>query len=200
MDRQRLRAAPLALIGLVLAACTTASSPAGSSGAEASAAASATSAAPSAAASTPADASAASATAYACAELISDGEMQGATGLSGAALFAEEHWTDTAGMPEGQTYCQFFTGDANISIAVSILTGASYESMYVVLVSVGGGEALPGIGDAAVLAPDGSAGAANTHGVGITVIFTDMGGGAGLRSADGKAALTQILNLIVDRV
>jgi len=198
MDRHRHRALPLILIGLALAACSTASSPAGSAEPEASGASSATSAAPSAAASAPADASAAPATAYECADLVSVSEMQ-AAGLASATFFGQEHWTDTPGMPKGQTYCQFFASDGGISIAVSVLTGASFEVVYLALVAAGGGEPLPGIGDEAFIAPDGTGGVARTHGVGITVFITDMSGN-GLGSLDAKAAVTQILELIVDRV
>jgi len=198
MDRHRHRALPLILIGLALAACSTASSPAGSAEPEASGASSATSAAPSAAASAPADASAAPATAYECADLVSVSEMQ-AAGLASATFFGQEQWTDTPGMPEGQTYCQFFASDGGISIAVSVLTGASFEVVYLALVAAGGGEPLPGIGDEAFVAPDGTGGVARTHGVGITVFMTDMSGN-GLGSLDAKAAVTQILELIVDRV
>jgi hypothetical protein len=197
MDRHRHRALPLILIGLTVVACSTASSPAGSAEPVASAA-STTSAAPSAAASAPADASAAPATAYECADLISEAEMQ-ATGLAAAEFLSQEHWTDTPGMPEGQTYCQFFANNGAISIAVSVLTGASFEVVYLALVAAGGGEPLPGIGDEAFVAPDGTGGVARTHGVGITVFITDMSAN-GLGNLDAKAAVTQILELIVDRV
>jgi hypothetical protein len=122
-----------------------------------------------------------------------------AAGLASATFFGQEHWTDTPGMPEGQTYCQYFASDGGISIAVSILTGDAFGVVYLPLVSIGGGEALPGIGDEAFVAPDGSGGVARSHGVGITVFITDMSG-SGLGNLDAKAAVTEILQLIVDRI
>jgi hypothetical protein len=122
-----------------------------------------------------------------------------AAGLATAEFFGQEHWTDTPGMPDGQTYCQFFANDSGISIAVSVLTGASFEIVYLALVAAGGGEALSGIGDEAFVAPDGTGGVARTHGVGITVFITDMSE-TGLGNLDARAAVTQILELIVDRV
>jgi len=201
MDRFRHRSLSLLVgLGLVLAACTTSESPAGSVEPEASASpTSAESAEPSAAQSAAGVPSAAPAMAYACADLISDGEIQAATGLADAAFFGQEHWTDTPGLPEGQTYCQYFADAGGISIAVSILTGPAFEDVYLVFEAAPGGEVLPGIGDAAGWDEEAGAGIARTGGIGITVFITDMSG-QGLGGLDLRAAMTALLELIVDRV
>jgi hypothetical protein len=147
------------------------------------------------------EASGAPAQAYDCGDLMTDAELQLAIGISSASLFSQELWTDTPGTPEGQTYCQYFANDGAISIAVSILTGESFDVLFVPLVDAGASiaEPLSGIGDMAVVAPDGTGGAARAHGVGITVFITDLSG-SGFGTLDVKEATTNILELVAGRV
>lgn len=151
-------------------------------------------------ASTPAAASTAAPDAkYDCQKLITDAEMQAATGLSSAAFFRQELWTDTPGLPEGQTYCQFFGNQGAVSIAVSVMTGPAYTQLEAALANVTGLEELPGIGEHATLA--GTRGGARSHGVAVTVAIGDTSGGSGLpKDLVVKTAIANILTLVIGRV
>ena len=129
---------------------------------------------------------------------MTDAELQLATGLSSAVFFSQSLWTDTPGAPEGQTYCQYFANDAGMSIAFSVLTGPSFDSVFMSLFSVGG-EAVPGIGDEALVAPDGSGAGARVGGVGILVTIVDLSG-SGFGTFDVKAATVAILEVVAGRV
>lgn len=151
-------------------------------------------------ASTPAAASTAAPDAkYDCKQLIADAEVQAATGFSSAAFFRQELWTDTPGLPEGQTYCQFFANQGAVSIALSVMTGPAYTQLEAELANVFGLEELPGIGEHAVLAS--TLGFARSHGVAVTVAIGDTSGGSGLPTdLTVKTAITKILTLVIGRV
>jgi hypothetical protein len=124
--------------------------------------------------------------------------MQAATGDASAVFFSQQHTTDTPELPAGETYCQFFANGGGASIAVAVMTGASFD-VYLLAVTTLGLEALPGIGDAAFVSPDGELAAGRIHGVGVVVLIQDVTA-AGLGDIDARAASIAILEVVVDRV
>ena len=193
MDRLRSRVAVLAVLALTMGACgdddgaSTSSTALGATTTISTDATTTTSSSD--------GTSAGPAEAYDCGDLLSDAELQAAAGPS-AAFLSGENWTDTPGMPEGQTYCQYFAGST--SVAVSVFTGPSLE-VFLALFGAGGGESLPGIGEFAAIAPDGTAAGALTHGVGVTVIVTDLGG-TGFGDFVPRDAVIAILERVTARV
>ena len=137
---------------------------------------------------------------YKCAALISDAEMQSASGYAEAKLFGDDQSKELA----GQTYCQFFTGDAGISIAVSVFTaGAGWDKAFLPLWKLGhslpGGVPLDGIGDGALYGPTSHTGLALVAGHGITVVFSDLASGK-LKGVDLRTQVAKILGLVAGRV
>jgi hypothetical protein len=137
---------------------------------------------------------------YKCSTLISDAEMQSASGYAEAKLFGD----DQSGSLSGQTYCSFFTGNAGISIAVSVFTaGDGWDKAFLPLWKLGqvtpGAIHLDGIGDGAIYGATTHAGLALVAGHGVSVIFSDMATGK-LKGVDLKAQITKILQTVVGRV
>lgn len=137
---------------------------------------------------------------YKCAALITDAEMQSSSGYAQAELFGDDQSKELA----GQTYCQFFTGDAGISIALSVFTaGPGWDKAFLPLWKLGhslpGGVPLDGIGDGALYGPTSHTGLALVAGHGISVVFSDFTTGK-LKGADLKAQITKILGLVAGRV
>ena len=195
MKRLHTRVVALALVTLLAAACgdddaggTTTSSPSATTTTAAAAATTTTA---------PQDVTAAPSRAYECADLISDAEIKAAFGPT-ASFFSQQLWEDTPGAPEGQTYCQYFAEAAAISIAFSVLTGPSFE-VFLELTSTPGALPLEGIGDFAVIAPDGTAAGAQVGGTGVTLAVIDLGG-SGFGDIDVRAAVIAILELVMSRV
>lgn len=174
-----------------------------SAGTAASIGAPATSAAsPSSAGGQPGDPVPAATKVYKCSELISDAEMRSASGYAEAKSSGD----DQSGELSGQTYCQFFTGSAGISITVNVFTaGQGWVQAFLPLWKLDkvspGRIPIPGIGDSAAyngLGPD-KAGGALVSGHGIIVIFTDMQTGK-LKGADLQEQVTKILRIVAGRV
>jgi len=212
----------IAIVGAMGYGCSSAATPApASSAAQPSVAAPASSGAP--ASSTPAPSAATSSAAvaspsspggqpgdpvpaatkvYKCSELISDAEMRSASGYAEAKSSGD----DQSGELSGQTYCQFFTGSAGISITVNVFTaGQGWDKAFLPLWTLGqvspGRVPLPGIGDSAAYngaGPD-KAGGALVTGHGIMVIFSDMQTGK-LQGADLQDQITKILKIVAGRV
>lgn len=137
---------------------------------------------------------------YKCATLISDVEMRDASGYAEAKLSGEDQ---SSSLP-GQTYCQFFTGNAGISIAVSVSTaGPAWDNAFLPLWKLGqmtpGAVHLDGIGDGAIYGATTHAGLALVAGHGVSVIFSDLASGK-LKGVDLKAQITKILTLVAGRV
>jgi hypothetical protein len=137
---------------------------------------------------------------YKCASLITDVEMQSSSGYAEAKLFSDDQSSELA----GQTYCQFFTGDAGISIALSVFTaGPGWDKAFLPLWKLGqtipGAVRLDGIGDGAIYGPTTHTGLALVAGHGISVVFSDLASGK-LKGADLKAQVTKILSLVAGRV
>lgn len=136
---------------------------------------------------------------YKCASLITDAEMRSASGYKEAKLFNDDQSSSLA----GQTYCQFFTGTAGISIAVSVFTaGPGWDKAFLPLWKLGqvtlGAVHLDGIGDGAIYGPTTHAGLALVAGHGVSVIFSDMASGT-LKGVDLKAPITKILTILAGR-
>lgn len=176
---------------------------AASSGAPATSAASPSAAAsPSSAGGEPGDPVPAATKVYTCSELVSDAEMRSASGYAEARSSGD----DQSGELSGQTYCQFFTGSAGISITVNVFTaGQGWDQAFLPLWKLGkvspGRVALPGIGDSAAYngaGPD-KAGGALVTGHGIIVIFSDMQTGK-LKGADLQDQVAKILTIVAGRV
>jgi len=131
----------------------------------------------------------------------SDPEMQQATGLPSAKFFQQELWTDTPGLPEGETYCQFFANQGGISIALTVATGPAFTQFEAAIEAAGsaGREELPGIGEHASYAPAIHTGGARTHGVLVLLKITDLSG-SGLAGLDLKTAFIGVLTIVVGRV
>jgi len=137
---------------------------------------------------------------YKCASLITDAEMRSASGYKEAKLFGD----DQSSSLTGQTYCQFFTGNAGISIAVSVFTaGPGWDKAFLPLWKLGqinpAAVHLPGIGDGAIYGATTHAGLAVVAGHGISVIFSDMASGK-LKGVDLQAQITKILTILAGRV
>lgn len=137
---------------------------------------------------------------YKCSTLVSNAEMRSASGYTEAASSGD----DQTGELSGQTYCQFFTGSAGISIAVSVFTaGQGWEQAFLPLWKLGqtipGGVRLDGIGDGAIYGPTSHAGLALVAGHGISVIFSDMASGK-LKGVDLQDQITKILKIVASRV
>jgi hypothetical protein len=148
----------------------------------------------------PRGSAAAEAKKYACIKLITDAEMQTAAGVSGAVLAVQRFGTDQ-GEPAESTSCQFSAKQGALSIGLTMATGAAVALYDAAVFSgpAGGRETLPGIGDAAVLVPQGRFGGARTHGVVILVKFQANRTSA-LDGVDVKGSVTRILKLVVGRV
>lgn len=153
------------------------------------------SAAPSAAPST----KPAAAKSYDCKKLITDPEMQQATGLSSVTFFGQELWTDRPGLPEGETYCQFFAGQGATSIALTVWTGPSLVVFDQLWAAGSDADSVPGIGDAARVSAASLAGGARVGGLGIAVVLAATGNN-GLDGVDVNDAITKILAIVVARV
>jgi hypothetical protein len=137
---------------------------------------------------------------YKCSSLISDAEMRSASGYKDASLFSDNQSDSLA----GQTYCQYFTGSAGISIAVSVMTaGPAWDKAFLPLWKLGqitpGAVRLDGIGDGAIYGATTHAGLALVAGHGVSVIFSDMASGK-LKGVDLQAQITKILTLVAGRV
>jgi len=141
----------------------------------------------------------ASAKGYDCKKLITDAEMRQATGLSTVAFFNQELWTDTPGLPEGETSCQFFAGQGATSIALTVWTGPSLATFDQLWAAGSPADNVPGIGDAARVSAASLAGGARVGGRGIAVVLADTGK-TGLAGVDVKDAITKILAIVVPRV
>jgi hypothetical protein len=134
--------------------------------------------------------------------LISDAEMRSASGYADAKSSGD----DQTGELSGQTYCQFFTGSAGISITVNVFTaGQGWDMAFLPLWKLGkvnpARVPLSGIGDSASYngaGPD-KAGGALVSGHGIIVIFSDMQTGK-LNGVDLQDQITKILKLVAGRV
>ncbi|MDP9482121.1 MAG: hypothetical protein M3P84_02735, partial [Chloroflexota bacterium] len=139
---------------------------------------------------------------YKCSELISDAEMRSASGYAEAKSTGD----DQSGELSGQTYCQFFTGSAGISITVNVFTaGQGWDQAFIPLWQLGqmtpGVVHLSGIGDDALYSgagPDRS-GAALLAGHGIIVIASDMTSGK-LKGVDLQEQIAKILKIVAGRV
>jgi hypothetical protein len=159
-------------------------------------------ASPSSAGGQPGDPVPAATKVYKCSELISDAEMRSASGYAEAKSSGD----DQSGELSGQTYCQFFTGSAGISITVNVFTaGQGWDKAFLPLWKLGqvspGRVPLPGIGDGAAYngaGPD-KAGGALVTGHGIMVIFSNMQTGK-LQGADLQDQVTKILKIVAGRV
>jgi hypothetical protein len=138
---------------------------------------------------------------YKCPALISDAEMRSASGYPEAKLSGD----DQSGELAGQTYCQFFTGSAGISISVSVFTaGSGWDKAFAPLWKLGqvtpGVVQLSGIGDGAMYSgTSDKAGIALVSGHGISVIFSDLLSGK-LKGMDLQAQVAKILTLVAGRV
>ena len=137
---------------------------------------------------------------YRCAALITDVEMESSSGYAQAKLFGDDQSKELA----GQTYCQFFTGDAGISIALSVFTaGPGWDKAFLPLWKLGhslpGGITLDGIGDGALYGPTSHTGLALVAGHGISVVFSDLASGK-LKGVDLQAKVAKILGLVAGRV
>ena len=126
--------------------------------------------------------------------------MQSSSGYAAAKLFGD----DQSGELAGQTYCQFFTGDAGISIALSVFTaGPGWDKAFLPLWKLGhslpGAVPLDGIGDGAIYGPTSHTGLALVAGHGISVVFSDLASGK-LKGADLQAQVAKILGLVAGRV
>ncbi len=138
---------------------------------------------------------------YDCKKLLTDPEIQQATGLSSAAFLSQELWTDTPGLPEGQTYCQFFARQGALSIALTVATGPAFTLFEAAAAGAAGLDELPGIGDHAVYSATSHLGAARRGGTLVIVKFADMSGsGKGFADVDTKSAATKILGTVIGRV
>jgi len=119
---------------------------------------------------------------------------------------AKSSGDDQSGELSGQTYCQFFTGSAGISITVNVFTaGAGWDQAFLPLWKLGqlnpARVPIPGIGDSASYnggGPD-KAGGALVSGHGIIVIFSDMQTGK-LKGADLLDQVAKILKIVAGRV
>jgi len=132
---------------------------------------------------------------YECASLLSDQEVQAATGMADAAFLSEEQGEAV----EGQTYCQFFAGQGAISIAVSVDTGPAFL-VYQQLEAAGAAlPDVPGLGDAAKWSEQGGTLGVRVGNVGLTIAFTNLGGGA-LGIADAQGAAVDMATLILSRL
>jgi hypothetical protein len=137
---------------------------------------------------------------YKCSALISNAEMRSASGYAEA----ESSGDDQTGELSGQTYCQFFTGSAGISITVNVFTaGQGWDKGFLPLWKLAqvtpGGVHLDGIGDGAIYGPTNHVGLAIVAGHGLSVIFSDMASGT-LKGVDLKAQITKILQTVAGRV
>lgn len=131
---------------------------------------------------------------YTCSSLLSDQEVRQATGLSNAAFFNEEKGEAI----KGQTYCQFFAG--SVSIAVSIATGPAFDQAFQPLMAAGKGlPAISGLGDEALWSDQGASLGVRVGSIGLTIIFTDTGGGS-LGIGDPKGAAIAMAKLVLSRL
>lgn len=205
----------IALLGATGSGCGSAATPGpASSAAQPSVAAPASSGAPAPSAASPSTAGASPSTAggapgdpqpvatklYKCSTLVSDTEMRSASGYAEAASSGD----DQTGELSGQTYCQFFTGSAGISIAVSVFTaGQGWDMGFLPFWKLGqvtpGGVHLDGIGDGAIYGPTNHIGLALVSGHGISVVFSDMASGK-LKGVDLQDQVTKILKIVAGRV
>ena len=206
----------IAAVGVTGNGCATAATPAPSAavqasqpaGAPAPASASASAANPSTAASSPSapagaagDPQAVATKRYKCASLITDAEMRSASGYAEAKLQSD----DQSGELAGQTYCQFFTGSAGISITVNVFTaGPGWDQAFLPLWKLGLATPttihLPGIGDGAMYGGTiDKSGLALVSGHGIAVIFSDFASGK-LKGKDLQAEVAKILTIVAGRV
>ena len=136
---------------------------------------------------------------YDCKKLITDAEMQQATGLPSASFFNREVWTDTPGLPKGETYCQFLARKGATSIALSVWTGPSLAEFDQLWAAGSDADSVPGIGDAARVSAASKAGGARVGGQGIAVVLSATGDN-GLDGVDVKDAITKILAIVATRV
>jgi hypothetical protein len=136
---------------------------------------------------------------YTCAKLITEAEMKKATGQASAAFFRQELWTDTKGLPEGETYCQFFVDQGAVSIAVSVWTGPAFTQLQAAGKGATGSVELPGIGDRAIFSAATGFGAARVGGTYVVVAIRNTSGGAPA-GIDVKGAVERILTVAAGRV
>jgi hypothetical protein len=137
---------------------------------------------------------------YKCSELVSDTEMRSASGYAEAKSSGD----DQTGELSGQTYCQFFTGSAGISITVNVFTaGQGWDQAFLPLWKLGqvtpGAVHLDGLGDGALYGPVNHIGLALVAGHGLSVLFSDMASGK-LKGADLQDQITKILKIVAPRV
>ncbi len=190
------RIACIAVLLVALAACSKATTTSSSGGGDASATPAASPPAATSPASSPVSSSGGGIQYYECASLLSDQEVQQATGLSDAALFSQEHGEAV----KGQTYCQFFAQQGAISIAVSVLTGPSYTQVFEPLAQAGA--SLPdvaGVGDSAKWSDQGAMLGIRVGSTGVTIFFTNIGGGS-LGISDPQGAAVAMGKLVVSRL
>lgn len=137
---------------------------------------------------------------YKCSELISVAEMKSASGYAEVTSSGD----DQTGELSGQTYCQFFTGSAGISITVNVFTaGQGWDKAFLPLWKLGqvtpGGVHLDGLGDGAIYGPLNHIGLALVTGHGLSVLFSDMASGK-LKGVDLQDQITKILKIVAGRV
>jgi hypothetical protein len=137
---------------------------------------------------------------YECKKLITDAEMQQATGLDSAEFFHQEWWTDTPGLPEGQTYCQFFANSGGIAIALTVATGPAFTFYEQAAGAATDLVELPGIGDHAVYSSAAHFAAARKGGTLLLLKFQDMSGSGLPKGLDVQSASGKVLQTAVGRI
>jgi hypothetical protein len=132
---------------------------------------------------------------YDCTKLLSAAEATNATGVS--VQFSNEEKGEAI---KGQTYCQYFAPNS-VSIAMAVATGPAYDKYFVPLMTAGKAAAEPiaGLGDEAGWSDKGNGLGFRVGSTGVTIIFTNTGGGS-LGIADPKGAAITMGKLIASRL
>ncbi len=132
---------------------------------------------------------------YACAKLISLAQLRKVTGLPDATSVPGS----SAGLPKGETYCQFLAHRGALSIALTVWTGPSRASFDRLWAAGASAEKVAGIGDAARISVPNRAGAARVGGTGIAVVLAETGT-KGLAGVNVRSAIRGILAVVAKRV